>query len=333
MIEHLVSGIVPSMKDEGDTRWLSLYLPLRRGGGEIAIPMYVVKVKLRWMKEPAITVGFFKHGHFEVRRGNKGYEKFYGDIISDAAKLMSLVKKRGGDIIRYLVPYDYREGKIKRRHLIGRRMPETSKKRILEKHNEHTSKNLKIVGGCSLNEYLNTAAICYRAAYGKEKKKMNRVTGKAPVEMYSSFADGRHGGMMDIKDRDSKKEFMGWVKSDKWEGSHPFEIVYSSLEHGIHLFPPTDNNDWKYGLRVTNYGYAEDFIKMVEALIDNEIPFQAHSINDVLDYLTGEMYVSVNEFSGAFWSTWDYIPCKEYKGKYLKHIEWEDLEIPKFKRR
>ena len=78
----------------------------------------------------------------------------------------------------------------------------------------------------SLNDYLEVAAICYRAAFSnKIPEKLIRTKTKeiTPKFLHNCWADQRHGGMFD-----SKEKFMKWYKSRKWQGAHPFEIVYST---------------------------------------------------------------------------------------------------------
>jgi hypothetical protein len=121
---------------------------------------------------------------------------------------------------------------------------------------------------------------------------------------------------------------MRWYRSYRWAGSHPFEIVFSWHRHGILLYPPSENNDWKYQLCVDNFAYARRYLKMLRALIEHGVSFTAPDLEKVLDYLTGESYFSVNVYDEL---SFDYIPSREYKQKYFKHIEWKPLEVPKFR--
>ena len=316
LIKNLVSHVMPSQKDRFDLRWFCFYLPVKRSGRDICIPMSVIKYK------NVFSIFLFEAGYFEVRQGKEVISPFYKKVVKEAMRFLSLIKQTNGKIVRKLVPYDYRVGKIKGRYIMEEIMSQKEKKRILFQYNRHVTKQRGLEKGCSLNEYLNTAAICYRAAYPSKTKE------KTLLDMYNRFADGRHGGMLDIKNKNSKKGFMQWYNGSRWIGAHPFEIVFSWHEHGIHLYPPSKHNEWRYGLRVTNYAYAKDFIKMVKALFKHNIPFTASELKQVLDYLTGETYFSVNKYDKL---TFNYIPSKEYKEKYFKYIEWEDLEIPRFK--
>jgi hypothetical protein len=147
--------------------------------------------------------------------------------------------------------------------------------------------------------------------------------------MYNRWADKRHGGMLDIKDWESKNEFSSWYRSEKWTGAHPFEIVFSWIEHGIHLYPPSEHNSWQYSLRVTSLNYAGVFIGMVGALIKKDVHFTASRLEEILDYLVGESYYTVNDYSDSYLF---YTPSREDKNKYFKHIEWDELKILKWKK-
>ena len=194
------------------------------------------------------------------------------------------------------------------------------KTKILQDYQQHLKKNLKILK-ISLNDYLAVAALCYQAVYKKKAENLS------PLQMYKKWADGRDGGMLSLKNWNSKRKFMDWHKNSKWVGSHPFEIVFSWHRHGIHLYPPSLYNSWRYSLRVTNYAYAENFIEMVKALIENKVSFIAQNLEEVLDYLTGETYFTVNEYSD---NSFFYTPSQEYKKKFFKHIEWDELKILKW---
>lgn len=321
LVKKLVAPLEPSMKGECDTRWFAIYLPLKRGGREIAVPMSVVLYKGKYF------VAISKAGHFRVGRGGQEIDPFYRAVITEATRLLSIVKKEGVGVVSKLVPYDYRKGRVKGKYIVGEGAPKTmlrgKREEILKQYQEHSAKNLKAAGGCSLNEYLNTAAVCYAAAYGRSTE------GMEPQDAYWAWADKRHGGMLDIKNRDSRRAFSRWYHSGQSAGSHPFEIVFSWRDHGIHMYPPTKHNEWRYGLRVTNLAYAEDFIKMLRGLVEKGVPFQAYDLRDVLDYLTGEAYFTVNEYSDL---SFDYIPGREYRKKYFKKITWEPLELPKWRR-
>jgi hypothetical protein len=240
-------------------------------------------------------------------------------IFRETLKFSHLIKRTKSEILQKTIPYDLRTGKVKGKYIMKKTMAKAEKENILLSYEKHSKKQLR-VSQISLNEYLKVASLCYRAAYGEKAKNIS------PIEMYKKWADGRDGRMLSIKDWDSREEFTGWKKSGIWVGSHPFEIVFSGHNHGVHLYSPYEERPY-YLLQVTNYAYARDFIKMASSLIKNEVPFEARKLNEVIEYLSGESYFTVNEYGEHVFY---YIPSKEYKDSYFRYIEWDKIAVPEW---
>jgi hypothetical protein len=272
---------------------------------------------MEYNKEFFIIVQSF--GSFRIKKGDKETEKFYNKIITETLRFVPILKK-DERILQRIIPYDIHTGKIKGRHILENLLSQERKEIILDDYQKHIQKNLQATE-ISLNEYLNVAAICYRSTYKKDSENLSNL------EMYKKWADGRDGGMLSIKDWDSKKEFSEWYHSGQYAGSHPFEIVFSWHEHGIHLYPPNEQSLY-YNLRVTNYAYAWDFIEMVNTLIKKDIPFSAGKLEEVLNFLAGDTYFNVNRMSEH---NFRYIYSREYKQKYFSHIEWDEIKVVKWK--
>lgn len=201
-------------------------------------------------------------------------------------------------------------------------MSQEEREEIETAYKNHLEKKLT-VSEISLQDYLNTASICYRAAYKKEIG-----IEMTPLDMHKRRADMRHGGMLHIENPESKKEYMEWLNSETWDGAHPFEIVYSSDRHGIILYPP-DGRYSCYRLDVFDPFYKMDFVRMAAALVEHEIPFEAYGLEKALDYVSGEGYVDVNSLMYA--DSFQYISSREYRKKYFPYIEWEKIEVVKWK--
>ena len=215
------------------------------------------------------------------------------------------------------VPYDFRTGRITGKYVLSRMMSQKEKEKRLNNYRQHLQKELT-VRGCSLKEYLGTAALCYRKAFRKGAAKLT------PRQRHDKWAATGDGGMLSIKDPDSRRAFSRWYNRSGWTGAHPFEIVFSWHDHGIHLYPPASHNAWQYCLKVSNYDYAGVFADMADTLIADQVPFTAHDFENVLDFLAGETYFTVNEYSD---NSFFYVPSREYKTRYFKHIEWDELKI------
>jgi len=304
---------LPSYQDRFDTIWEGFYLPVRREGRIIALPFGIHE----YNKEFFVQFHFSKNLH--IINGEKECEEFYKNIFSEALRFIPVIKDNE-NILGKLIPYDIRTGRIKGLYVLEKVLSKNSGMKILKDYTLYVDRNPEIKE-ISLNEYLRTTGICYAAAYGKKTKSLS------PLEMYKKWADGRDGGMLSIKDWEDRKEFMDWLGSGKDAAGHPFEIVFSWHRHGIHLYPPTSHEPY-YHLRVTNYAYAADFVKMVKALIKEDVPFMAQDLKNVLDFLAGETYFTVNSYGEH---NLRYIPSREYKKKFFRHIEWDEIKIPKWK--
>lgn len=292
-----------------DRRWYNFYLPLRRGEA-IVVPLAIVNYRNMFALIPNNFTSI------EVYPGNSKIEKYYYEVVKEALRFSKVLKKHPA-MVKKCLPLDIRTGKVLGKYVLAEVLSKKEKARILNRYKAHL-KRMKFLHAISLEDYLNTAAICYKAAFGKEAETL------APIEMYKRWADGRDCGMLKIKNKTSERAFTYWLKHKSHCGGHPFEIVFSWFEHGIRLYPPSKEQPW-FLLCVTNYAYAKKYIKMAEALIKNSIPFKALGIEDVLNYLAGETYFRVNEYAKHFIF---YTPELKSIRKYIK---WDPIKTPKWK--
>ncbi len=315
LAKELTQMAHPTEKSKYDKRWVSFYAPFRRRGKSIAVPFSVVQFKQEYYLS-------FPDTGVTIKPGDKEIEGFmeYKTLLEESQRFVPLIKETKGQILERMVPYDIRRGKIKGKYMMDGLLPQESAQSLRSRYEEHEQQNLQ-VKEISLEDYLNTAAIGYRTAYGKETE------GKTPLEMYNQWADGRHGGMLDIKKKKSKAAYMRWYNSHSWSGCHPFEIVFSWHGHGIHLWPPREGEPY-YQLSVTNYAYAKRFLAMAEGFIKENVPFKAERLDSVLDFLMGESDWRVN---GHGEHSLRYYHSKEEKKKYFPHIVWDELRVPKWK--
>jgi hypothetical protein len=309
----LAHPAVPSHQNTHGRDWENFYLPVRRNGRTIALPIFLSEY------EREFYCSIHNLGTIHVRMGENSREDAGETIFSELIRFMPFLQAMG-NTLQKLIPYDIRTGKIKGRHVLEKLLAPELKQCINTSYRDYLTKNLQ-VHEISLNEYLETARVCYKAAYSE------KIEGLTPLEMYRKGADGRDGGMLAITDHDSRKEFSMWLQGGEHKGSHPFEIVFSWHRHGIHLYPPSHPSP-HYTLTVTNYAYAPDFIEMVKSLIHAEIPFRADELDRVLDFLSGETDFTVNGYGEHNFS---YLPSREYKEKYFAHIEWDSIKIPEWR--
>jgi hypothetical protein len=307
LAEELTEKAEPNLVySKDDRRWINFYLPVKEEEKLICIPFAVINYREK----------FFIHSKefkFNVTQGNQLHEEIYKDIFKETIRFLPLIKENSS-ILEKLVPYRYREGKIKGKYVMKNRLPKKVANRLLREYDEHIRKKL-VVEKISLNEYLKVAGICYRAIFPEE-------SGLSDLELYKKHADFRHGGMLDIKDGNSEEEFKKWYLSNGWIGSHPFEIVFSPRNYGIVLWPPVKNSYYIISLGDENLGRV--FIKAVEALIIHEVPFKASGLRKILNYLRGESYLRVN-------GDYPEVYCDSEEDKIFKYVKWKPLELPKLK--
>jgi hypothetical protein len=321
-MEELTSKAYPTSlptKEKNDTRWEYFYLPMKRKSRLICTPIWVMLYRSLYY---VWFHGISPHpGNLAVDKGNEQLSGDYELFIDEAMRFVPLMKETDNKIVERTYPYDYRRGKIRKKYFYDKEklMPAAERNEIETAYKKHLERKLTL-GEVSLNDYLNTAAICCRGAF---KERTGRMT---PREMYHRWADNRHFGMLDI-DPDSKKEYTEWLITRGSRGSHPFEIVYSPVKTGIHLYPPEEKYPF-YILSVGNNLYTEPFIGMVVNLVKHNVPFETYHLRESLDYLTGESLMDVN---GIGLDTFYYHPSREYRKKYFPHIQWNEIKVLKWK--
>src|SRR5208283_6204574 len=153
----------------------------------------------------------------EVRKGKEEHD-FYLDLIKQTIEF-SRILKRDPELVAKAIPYDIRQGRILGKYVMEKLFPIEEKEVILKLYRGHAQKG-KSSQGCSLDDYLNIAALCYKAAFGSE------ANGLTPEQMYRKWADGRDCGMLEIKNRQSSNDFSHWLAKDEHCGGHPFEIKF-----------------------------------------------------------------------------------------------------------
>lgn len=309
LVDKLTEKAFPTEESAYEKRWNDFYIPFKRRGYFILIPLTVI------LYEKTFFLCIL-HSTIEVCKGReKDDNKFYLGLIKQTLKICQILRKNPGIVLK-AIPYDVRTGRVLGKYVLEDLFSCDKKDEILALYRDYIE-NEKKSYRISLNDYLDTAAISYRAAFGR------KTSGLSPDQMYRKWADGRDCGMLEIVNKKSKKAFGHWLDTKSRCGGHPFEIVFSWIEHGIHLYPPSPDRPY-FSLRVTNYMYAILFLKMVKALIQNKIPFEANEIEDVLNYLSGESYFTVNDYDKHYIF---------YSGdrKLLRHIEWDEPRMVKWR--
>lgn len=333
LIQEFTSEYEPVFHDEYESKWI-LFVPTKNDGKTISI---LITIFFNYHKEYCITVDDLKTSYsqaiFITNEEDNPTSEELKHLFDEIESFMQTMKKYGESVIIQTYPYKWRTGRIKRKFITEpeKLLPPEKGKEIVDAYNKHEKKmgELKEI---SVNDYLNTAFICYTKGFGDKVKErlsyFNRTEDEITPELiHELWADQRHGGMLFIEDLDSKEAFMEWFQSRKWEGAHPFEIVYSAGVHGITLYPPKEKEPF-YRMGVADMFYNNVYLKMVMGLIENKIPFKSHGIEDNVAYATGDAYIKVN-YSSLREETLQYSDTEEQRKQYFQYIEWDKLPISK----
>jgi len=316
-LRELANQAEPSFEDEYDRVWQDFYLPVERDSQVITIPFRIDE----YLGNGNISAVFPSQASILCLRRETNddceHNQFideYKAIIDEAISFVPLLKEKGEEALN--VPFDIRLGKVKAKYVLEDTIPEEEREEILKRYEE---REYRTISKISLADYFRTAAICYRAAFPKGTK------GLSPTEMYDRFAHSNHR-IFPIDNPTNESEFDEWLKSGR--PGHAFWFAFRTA----HLYPPS-NPKQVYRLssselrRSDNLEQAQSYLKMVSALIDARIPFEA-DLDEVLDYLSGETEFSVKIGERPIYH---YEDTPENRIKIFPHIKWDPLKIPKWK--
>lgn len=141
----------------------------------------------------------------------------------------------------------------------------------------------------STSEYLRVAEIAYDAAFPEERALPRD-------EKHRRHADKRHGGMLDLPPDDADA-FKEWFTSYRWEGAHPFEIVYG-YPHGVVFWPDLKNDGWRFRMSASDELYHPRALEMIIALDRTGIPVEFPQAESILRTLEGTDDVEIGPYRG-----------------------------------
>lgn len=319
VIKSVTEVVVPEESKYGDLHW-DFYLPVKEGEKTALVPVEITQVNVN----PSKIIFRVNNSELQIYQdgqaisGEKAPESL-NSLLEEIAHFVPHLQQ-DPSLIEKLTPYSMRTGKILGKYVLPKVMSRSVKNNLLSQYQEHLAKELTVTA-ISLDDYFETAAIAYRAIFGKETQ------GLTPRAMYERWAEGRHGGLLDIVDSSDKDQFGKWFNGNEWRGSHPFELLYSPHNVGITLYPPSEEAHYSLAVGVTHF-YPK-FLDIASAFMKQEVPFQASSYENVLHHLAGETIFRVNGV--GLEENLYYFDSEQEREKYFPHIIWTPLKIPQWK--
>lgn len=258
------------------------------------------------------------HGSYSCGFGDNP-EKYWIDVIAQVSRRLRAALKNLAQYNRMVearLPISCRTGKIQRALTWSKGEKPGLTERTLRSFErlEPSARRTPPLEKVALADYLATAAIAYDAAF-------KNLVALSPLEKYKSRADGRHGGMLDLPEKDAKS-FTQWLESRRWSGSHPWEIVRGN-PHGIMLSPRRNSKtaSWSYVLSVHAKGWYVSTVEMAIALAKCAVPFEFLDSARVVAILRGSDMVDV----GSGLSAVSYDEIRAVRPDSLKHIQWDPI--------
>lgn len=294
--------------------------------------------------------------------GSKKQESRYGDvqdknwitIFNLAIEYIEKVKKNWVTTYTDLnknFPYKYRKGIV--HHSIVRHYCEDLMRVDKQLGVKKTTEFIKLVEAGKLNRYevgelKNLTANRYfeycKVAYLHSNLKLNEaqkaMTGRA---LYKIFADGRHEGLLDIK-QNSVAEFKQWIDGEHPKcnpGGHPWEILRGGNTTNITLYVDAekygDKNDYKIILRGEAVSRLKETIKIFLGLYNAKLPVQFDEPKEIRNRLLGQDNIGIiPEFQSLHRANQSFdtedvhdvihlYEFKNYQKQIIKLASWEQL--------
>jgi hypothetical protein len=216
-------------------------------------------------------------------------DKYWLNVFNLAIEYLATVKKNWVAAFAKLnstFPYKYRKGLIQ--HNIVRYYVKDVTRVDKELGLAKTKELIKLVENGSLSnhelgrvtnltafKFFEYCKVAYLNSNLKLDAELKALSGK---ELYKIFADGRHEGLINIK-QNSVAEFRQWIDGKhpkKDSGGHPWEIIRGSSTSNITLRVSKDDygekNNYKITLTGNAMGRLAETIKIYLALYNAKLP-------------------------------------------------------------
>lgn len=153
-----------------------------------------------------------------------------------------------------------------------------------------------IKGGMTANDFFEYCKIAYLASESKNSTINKNLSGR---EMYQSYADGRHEGLLDI-DPSSKKEFADWLDQKhpkRTTGGHPWEIKRGGNTTHIDLYVSRPayslDEDFQLTLHGPSIGRLAETISMFLAIHEAGLPINIANAKDIRKRLLAQDNIGI----------------------------------------
>lgn len=293
-----------------------------------------------------------------ILQGNMSFGRQYSfeeweEVLQLAAGYLKNVKRNWLQEYKQLCesfPYEYKTGKI-HHAVISEYCPDlfSFNKELKPKLKQEFITKMEsgdlsgyeqgVVSKMTASIYFDYCKIAYLNSNLKMDAKTKLLSGK---EMYKLFADGRHEGLLDIK-QNSAEEFRAWLNGThpkRTKGGHPWEILRGGNTTKISLYvSPVNLNDGNgYTVEISGHSVTRlpETIKIFLGLIRNGCKVKINQAGQIRNRLLGQdtvgivpqyqpLHRSEQLFDDAVSDTVHLSLCGRNKNKVIELASWGEL--------
>ncbi|MBI4063437.1 MAG: hypothetical protein HY401_03960 [Elusimicrobia bacterium] len=198
------------------------------------------------------------------------------------------------------LPIRYRTGVIQRKNVrlllpqwmpIASALTKNEKKEILEILRKAIPAPVRSM---TLNRFFDYCRAAYQAN-PKTFRKMGYQSGLSGKVYYKKYADGRHGGLLDIKSN-SPRAFERWYESKSWSGCHPWEIYRGGNSTHIDMCvarPMGRQKGWEVRLQASSSARLVETCRIALALKKADLPVIVDEADSYLNRILDQDWVGV----------------------------------------
>jgi len=154
-------------------------------------------------------------------------------------------------------------------------------------------------------------------------QEVNYQSGLSGKEYYKRYADGRHGGLLDIAPN-SSKAFERWYESKSWSGCHPWEIYRGGDSTHIDMFvvrPALQQKGWEVHLRALSSTRLIETCRIALALAKAGLPVRIDDAESYISRILDQDWVGIVPCEEGLAYAWHSFPEK-WCVRDCVHLDW-----------
>jgi hypothetical protein len=176
------------------------------------------------------------------------------------------------------------------------------------------------------NQYFQFCKVAYLANQARFPEMDEHDDGRA---MYERWADGRHGGLVDI-DGESEDALLKWYEGSARQGCHPWEIYRGGNSTHIDLSITREYGKWTIRLTALSVSRTVETVRIANTLAKHGVAFKWDHHDNICDRLLGQGLVGIvpqDQLGGYAWHNFP----QEWSIADCVSVDWfRDPETNKF---